>query len=152
MQSKSSTRPDFGCMRRERYRDAAQVFQIMLQAAPTDERGWLALADCHEKLGQRHIALELFSAGTVAAEPAPRCMLSRFRLLYDLNRSQEADEAYDAALELAAAADDEDLAKRHSERKEGAPMSAVSVNGASSVSSPYTDGSPGSPSIALSAD
>jgi len=95
----------------ERYRDAAQVFQIMLQAVPTDERGWLALADCHEKLGQRYIALELCSAGTVAAEPAPLCMLSRFRLLYDLNRSQEADEAFDSALELAAAADDEDLAK-----------------------------------------
>ena len=95
----------------ERYRDAAQVFQIMLQAAPTDERGWMALADCHEKLGQRYIALELFSAGTIAAEPAPRCMLSRFRILYDLNRSQEADEAYDTALELAAAADDDDLTK-----------------------------------------
>jgi len=95
----------------ERYRDAAQVFQIMLQAAPTDERGWMALADCHEKLGQRYIALQLFSAGTIAAEPAPRCMLSRFRILYDLNRSQEADEAYDTALELAAAADDDDLTK-----------------------------------------
>src|SRR5258708_29007729 len=94
-----------------RYCDAAQVFQIMLQAAPTDERGWLALADCHEKLGQRSIALELFSAGTVAADPAPLCMLSRFRLLYDLNRSQEADEAFGAALELAAEAGDEDLTK-----------------------------------------
>ncbi len=102
----------------ERYRDAAQVFQIMLQAAPTDERGWLALADCHEKIGQRHIALELFSAGTIAAQPAPRCMLSRFRLLYDLNRSQDADEAFEAALELAGAADDEELTKLvQSERK-----------------------------------
>jgi tetratricopeptide (TPR) repeat protein len=95
----------------ERYRDAAQVFQIMLQAAPTDERGWLALADCHEKLGQRFVALELSSAGAVAAEPAPRCMLSRFRLLYDLNRSQEADEAYEAALALAEAGDDDGLTK-----------------------------------------
>jgi tetratricopeptide (TPR) repeat protein len=95
----------------ERYRDAAQVFQVMLQAAPTDERGWLALADCHEKLGQRYIALELFSAGTVAATPAPRCMLSRFRLLYDFDRSEEADDAYEAALQLAAAADDEELTK-----------------------------------------
>jgi len=93
----------------ERYRDAAQVFHVMLQAAPADERGWLALADCHEKLGQRSVALELFSVGTVAAEPAPRCMLSRFRLLYDLDRTQEADEAYNAALELAAAAADDDL-------------------------------------------
>ena len=101
----------FALHAQERYRDAAQVFQIMLQAAPTDERGWMALADCHEKLGQRYIALELFSAGTIAAEPAPRCMLSRFRILYDLNRSQEADEAYDAALELAATTDDEDLTK-----------------------------------------
>jgi tetratricopeptide (TPR) repeat protein len=92
---------------RQRYRDAAQVFQVMLQAAPTDERGWLALADCHEKLGQRYIALELISAGTIAAEPAPRCMLSRFRLLYDLDRPEEADEAYAAALDLAT--NDEDL-------------------------------------------
>jgi tetratricopeptide (TPR) repeat protein len=95
----------------ERYRDAAQVFQVVLQAQPNDERGWLALADCHEKLGQRSIALELCSAGTVAAEPSPRCMLSRFRLLYDLDRSQEADQAYEAALELAATEGDDDLAK-----------------------------------------
>src|SRR5882762_2246050 len=101
----------FALHAQERYRDAAQVFQIMLRAAPTDERGWLALADCHEKLGQHYIALELFSAGTVAAEPAPRCMLSRFRLLHDLNRLQEADQAYDAALEMAAAAEDDDLTK-----------------------------------------
>jgi tetratricopeptide (TPR) repeat protein len=93
----------------ERYRDAAQVLQVMLQAAPTDERGWLALAEFFVPIGQRHIALELFSAGTVAAEPSPRCMLSRFRILYDLDRSQEADEAYEAALQLATAADDEDL-------------------------------------------
>src|SRR5690242_11246184 len=93
----------------ERYRDAAQVFQVMLQAAPTDERGWLALADCHEKLGQRYIALELISAATIAAQPAPRCMVSRFRLLYDLDRAQEAEEAYDAALELADGANDEEL-------------------------------------------
>ena len=102
----------------ERYRDAAQVFQVMLRAAPTDERGWLALADCHEKLGQRLIALELCSAGTMAAEPAPRCMLSRFRLLYDLDRTREADEAFDAAIELAASLDDEGLTDLlHSERR-----------------------------------
>ena len=90
----------------ERYREASAVFRFMLQAAPTDERGWLALGDCHEKLGQRRIALELYSAGSIAAEPAPRCVLSRFRALYDLHLTGEADVAFDQALRLATALED----------------------------------------------
>jgi tetratricopeptide (TPR) repeat protein len=93
----------------ERYAEAAAHFRAMLRAAPTDERGWLALGDCHEKLGQLRVALELYSAGTIAAEPAPRCLLSRFRVLYDMNRPTDAERAYDQALEIATWREDDAL-------------------------------------------
>jgi len=93
----------------ERYRDAAAVFGAMMQASPTDERSWLALGDCHEKLGQFQIALELYSAGSIAADPAPRCQLSRFRTLYDMNRVSDAQHAYDRAMQLATLLEDEAL-------------------------------------------
>jgi tetratricopeptide (TPR) repeat protein len=94
-------RKGFELHARERYAEASAVFRAMLRAAPTDERGWLALGDCHEKLGQHRIALELYSAGTIAAEPAPRCSLSRFRALYDLNCKSAAESAYDHSLQIA---------------------------------------------------
>ena len=90
----------------ESYREASALFRAMVQAAPTDERGWLALGHCHERLGQLRIALELYSAGSIAAEPAPRCLLSRFRALYDLNRTSDADDAFDKALHVANARED----------------------------------------------
>jgi tetratricopeptide (TPR) repeat protein len=102
----------------ERYGEAAAVFRAMLRAAPTDERSWLALGDCHEKLGQARIALELYSAGTIAAEPAPRCLLSRFRALYDLGRRSNAELAYGKALQIAASRNDDALVSiLESERK-----------------------------------
>ena len=93
----------------ERYEEAAAVFRAMLRAAPTDERSWLALGECHEKLGQPRIALELYSAGTIAAEPAPRCLLSRFRALYDLNRKSDAERAFEKALQIATSRHDDAL-------------------------------------------
>jgi tetratricopeptide (TPR) repeat protein len=93
----------------ERYPEAAAIFATMLRASPTDERGWLALGDCHEKLGQRRIALELYSAGSIAAAPAPRCELSRFRALYDWHHVSEAQHAYDQALRIATVLGDETL-------------------------------------------
>jgi tetratricopeptide (TPR) repeat protein len=91
----------------ERYEAAAAFFHAMLQTAPTDERGWVALGECHERLGQPRIALELYSAGSIAARPAPRCLLSRFRALYDMNQFSEAQCAYDQALQIAASRGDE---------------------------------------------
>ena len=93
----------------ERYEEAAAVFRAMLRAAPTDERSWLSLGECHEKLGQPRIALELYSAGTIAAEPAPRCLLSRFRALYDLNRKSHAELAFEKALQIATSRHDDAL-------------------------------------------
>lgn len=90
----------------ERYEEAASVFRVLLQASPTEERSWLALADCHEKSGHWNIALELYGTGTVVAQPAPRCMLARARLLRIMERDVEAEEAYDEAEALADQVDD----------------------------------------------
>lgn len=91
------------------YAEATDFFRAMLHAAPTDERGWLALGDCHERLGQERVALELYSAGSIAAHPAPRCLISRFRALYDVNRPLDAQVAYDEAMQIAVFRGDEVL-------------------------------------------
>ncbi len=95
----------------DRFSDAAAVFRIMIQAAPEDERGWLALGECHERAGHKLIALELYGAGTVAVPNAVRCELARFRLLYDTDRISEADEALEAARSAASELDDEELSE-----------------------------------------
>jgi tetratricopeptide (TPR) repeat protein len=105
-------RDGFRLHKEERYIEASALFRTMLRVAPTDERGWLALGDCHEKLGQRKIALELYSAGSVAADPAPLCLLSRFRTLYDMSQHEEARRAYGRAFEIATAIGDETLLSR----------------------------------------
>jgi len=93
----------------DRFGEAAAFFRAMLRAAPTDERGWLALGNCHEKIGQHRVALELYSAGSIAARPAPRCQLSRFRALYDMSRFSDAQVAYDEAMKTIALCGDDAL-------------------------------------------
>lgn len=67
---------------RERLADAADVFRLMLQLVPEDERGWLGLASAHERLRQPDIALELLRAACEATPPALRCRQARCRLLH----------------------------------------------------------------------
>jgi tetratricopeptide (TPR) repeat protein len=86
---------------------AAKVFRVMLHAAPGDERGWLGLGQCHERIGQHRIALEIYGAGSVAAGPSPRCEIARGRALRALDRDDEADDAFENAMTLADAPDDE---------------------------------------------
>jgi tetratricopeptide (TPR) repeat protein len=93
----------------ERFSEAAAVFRLMLYVAPTDERAWLALGECHARSNQKRIALELYSAGSVAAAPAPRCTLARARLLAELGRTAEADAAYESARNSAELSDDGEL-------------------------------------------
>ena len=94
---------------RERTEDAAKVFRVMLHADPKDERGWLALGECHERHGQPRIALELYGTGSVLAVAAVRCHLARARALRLLDRDDEADLAMETAEELAIERDDEEL-------------------------------------------
>jgi hypothetical protein len=94
---------------RERFADAAKVFRVMLHAAPRDERGWLALGQCHEHIGQPRIALELYGTGSVLAAPSARCQLARARALRALDHDDEADQAIEAAEHAATLRDDEEL-------------------------------------------
>lgn len=84
-----------------RHRDASLVFRTMITLAPRDERGWVALGDCQERLGRPRIALELYALGCVAAAPAPRCELARARSLRAVDRNDEADEALERAIRAA---------------------------------------------------
>lgn len=95
---------------RERYADASRAFQTMLFKDPHDERGWLGLGECHERINQPSHALELYGWGSVLGRAAVRCHLARARLLRVLNRDDEADAALEKATELAEASDDETLA------------------------------------------
>lgn len=93
----------------ERLTDAANVFRLLLRAAPTDERPWLALGLCHEQADQLRIALELYSAGAIVAEPSPLLHIARARLLRRLDEPDAARLAYEAAIDCAGY-DQEDLA------------------------------------------
>ncbi len=89
-----------------RMSDAADFFRVLLLLSPDDERGWLALAECHDRADQPCIALELYSAGAVVAAPSARCQLGRARVLRALGRECEADQAAQLAVGLAELADD----------------------------------------------
>jgi tetratricopeptide (TPR) repeat protein len=96
-------------LEQERHAQAAAVFRILLRLCPSDERGWLALGECHVRAGHDDLALELFSAASVALHDAPRCALARFRLLYDAGRTDEADAAHETAVEMAERSEDQEL-------------------------------------------
>jgi len=95
-------------LERERVEDAAVLFRTMLLADAEDERGWLALGACHERLEQDEMAEELYSAGAQMARTRVRCLLAVSRLFRKLE-DERADEALDAATDLAATADEEEL-------------------------------------------
>lgn len=89
--------------------DAARIFRAMLACAPYDERGWVALGTCHEKLAQNDIALELYGAGHALCVRGVRCALARARLLAALGRDEQAEEARHQAHLRAQTIDDPDL-------------------------------------------
>jgi len=98
---------------RERPADAAKVFRVMLRVAPRDERGWLGLGECHERIDQLRIAAELYGAGSVIAggerSISVRCLLARARTLGKLGRGGEIEWLLEAAESAAAAQDDDEL-------------------------------------------
>lgn len=93
-----------------RHAEASEVFRVMTMTRPDDERGWLALGACHEAVGQKSLAIQLYEIASVAAAPAVRCAIARGRALRDLERTDAAVEAFEAAIDLASAADDPELA------------------------------------------
>jgi hypothetical protein len=93
----------------ERVVHASTVFRAMIQIAPEDERGWLALGACHEAQDQRDIALELYETAETTATLAPRCALARARILRSRGQWAETLEALAIAGRMAAELGDREL-------------------------------------------
>jgi Tfp pilus assembly protein PilF len=100
-------------LERGRPLDAAHFFRALLVEAPEDERGWLGLGTCHERLDQDGEAFHLFLSGFVSARRKTRCGIAMSRLLRRNGEHARADRAlevlddYASADELEALLDDE---------------------------------------------
>jgi tetratricopeptide (TPR) repeat protein len=94
---------------RAQFSEAACVYRAMLTFAPQDERGWLALGACHEGLGQRELALELYAAGRALSRGGGRCDVAQARVFRALGKPDQADEALCRARRRAEATDDHEL-------------------------------------------
>jgi Tfp pilus assembly protein PilF len=100
-------------LNRHRVDDAAVLFRTMLLADSTDERGWLALGACHERLDQDSMAEELYNAGAQIARSRVRCLVAVARLLRK-GEHERADEALEIARDLAVTAEEVSLVERES--------------------------------------
>lgn len=94
----------------ERFEDGKHVFRSMLHAAPDDERAWVGLALCHERAGEVAKADRLFGLARQACPRSARVALAHARLLDATCRTDDADRAFEVAIELADEASDEGLA------------------------------------------
>lgn len=99
-----------GLMGQDRHHEALSLFRTMLLVDAHDERGWLALATCHEQLDELEKALALCDLAMRACEGAVRVAIARARLFRALGAADEARQAYAEAAELAAEADTQELA------------------------------------------
>jgi len=104
-------------LERARVDDAAVLFRTMLLADAGDERGWLALGVCHERLHQDAMAEELYSAGAQIARAKVRCLVAVARLL-EKRGDERAHEALDAAGDLPMTHDEEELLTFEKTRRE----------------------------------
>lgn len=94
----------------DRIRDATNAFRVMVRFAPLDERAWLGLGECHERVGELEIASELYGAGaTVTSPPSARCLVALARLARRSGELDAAEEHYESALSLAEATGDDAL-------------------------------------------
>ncbi len=97
-------------LERERFSDAAAVFQAMALTSPEDERAWLGLGTCHEGKNQLGIASELYRIGCEIGAPAIRCSIARGRVLRTLGLDDLADELFASAHAAATEAGDDAMA------------------------------------------
>jgi predicted Zn-dependent protease len=87
--------------------EAVHVFRTILLAAPSDERGWLGLAEAHDALGEQHKALELYRLAPAATGPRARISLALARALARLG--EDASDAYESAADIASTESDDEL-------------------------------------------
>ncbi len=93
---------------RDRIDDAAALFRTILLADARDERGWLALGACHERVEQYGMAEELYSAGAQIARSPVRCLIAVARLFRRVG-DERADECLDAAADLEVTDEEQEL-------------------------------------------
>ena len=94
----------------QRVADAMNVFRVIVRFAPTDERGWLGLGNCHELRDEEEIAAELFGAGSLATSPpSSRCLLALARIARRRGDAALSAESLEEAEERAAALGDATL-------------------------------------------
>jgi hypothetical protein len=103
-------------LERDRIEDAAVLFRTMLLADAEDERGWLALGTCHERLEQDAMAEELYSAGAQIARSKLRCLVAVARLFRRVG-DDRAEDVLDAATDLAATDEEEELVQLEKNRR-----------------------------------
>jgi len=96
---------------REQFRDAATLLRLMLYLAPEDERAWLGLGICHQKIGQLQVAQQLYAAGAAATGGSPKCCFALARILREQEAWSEAADAFEAAADAAERVGNESLAR-----------------------------------------
>lgn len=99
----------FAMIEAEQWADALDVLRAMLLAWPTDERGWLGLAHCHEQRGQVDVAIELYSLAIASVSRPVRARVGLARLLRERGSWRDADDLLDAAASDAEASDQDEL-------------------------------------------
>jgi hypothetical protein len=96
-------------LERDRPLDAAHFFRQMLVAVPDDERAWLGLGECHERLCQEEAAFELYVAGYFCSTRRVRCGIAASRILRRRGENERAVCALDELEPFAALEELEEL-------------------------------------------
>jgi tetratricopeptide (TPR) repeat protein len=83
---------------RERWSEAQDVFRLLVLVHPSDARGWIALAACHEAQAddERAIALYQLASGASSREDSRRARLYLARVLAKTGRHDEARQILEA--------------------------------------------------------
>ena len=100
----------FWLLEQSRAADARHVFRTLLTTAPDDERGWLGLGSCHERLDEPTKAAHLYALGAIARPTSARLRLASARVLQTLGFDDEAATSYELAYELAITHEDASFA------------------------------------------
>ena len=102
-------------LERDRPFDAAHFFRAMLIDSPTNERAWLGLGTCHERLDQDEEARDIYLAAYVAASRKVRCGIALSRVYRRGGQAETAASTLESLDDFAEAEEMEELL--HIERK-----------------------------------
>jgi hypothetical protein len=91
--------------------DALCVFRTMILASPIDERAWLGLSTCHERLGQLAVAEKILTLATRGFPSSYRCMLALARIQRALGNELSAEPCFELAHDLALATEDDAVSR-----------------------------------------